>query len=439
MRIILVFAAILFLNSSAAAQWKKIADLGGEQEYITCAYFLDLPGPPRIGFVGTGTNLYKTTDGGTSWTRVWGKGYYSLYYVTDICFKDSLTGWFSIFGDTDACYRTTNGGNTWNEVYSAPYGAVCITYSKSNSLLFLGLVLDIDNGTVISKDLGNTWIPAIDTPGGGIVFLSDSIAIGSGAENIPCDTCNLPDTDAGIFRSIDGGYSWRFIHIPAPEGLGPGPPLAIGETGTCFAASQVELIVWRSDNYGATWRRIADLGGNGPYSTGYIKGDLSRLSIQTDSGMYVSTDSGVTWRNDGGPTYLTNFSNDDFYSAKGVTIAGMTYGAFGGAVDAGGGLWEETWPQSGVAPASSVAATVATASPNPAGESTLLSFTTPSAGSVRVEVFDVLSHKVTAGFSGTLAAGSHSVPIPLAGLAPGVYYARIQTAAVRQMVRFVKE
>ena len=33
-------------------------------EYITCVYFLDLQGPPRIGFVGTGTTLNKTTDGG---------------------------------------------------------------------------------------------------------------------------------------------------------------------------------------------------------------------------------------------------------------------------------------------------------------------------------------------------------------------------------------
>ena len=30
-----------------------------------------------------------------------------------------------------------------------------------------------------------------------------------------------------------------------------------------------------------------------PYRTGYIKGDLSRLYIQTDSGMYVSFDLGV--------------------------------------------------------------------------------------------------------------------------------------------------
>jgi WD40-like Beta Propeller Repeat len=97
-------------------------------------------------------------------------------------------------------------------------------------------------------------------------------------------------------------------------------------------------------------------------------------------------------------------------------------------------------PQSGVAPASSEAGPAATASPDPAGESTLLSFTTSSAGNVRVEVFDVLGNKVTGGFSGTLSAGNHSVPVSLLYLPAGIYYARIVTAYGEvQTVKLVKK
>src|SRR4051812_25285543 len=115
MRRILPCFFLLLLATSCVAQWKKIYDFPTTDELgnpnsqpITAIYFLDLPGAPRIGYVGTETQLWKTTDGGMSWAVSWtnpyGRASYGLYYVTDICFKDTMVGWFSIFGDTDACY-----------------------------------------------------------------------------------------------------------------------------------------------------------------------------------------------------------------------------------------------------------------------------------------------------------------------------------------------
>ncbi len=436
MRTVTLTALLLLVGSIGKAQWHKIADFGGQQEYITCVYFLDLPGPPRIGFVGTGTNLYKTTNGGNSWTRVWGKGYYSLYYVTDICFKDSLTGWFAVFGDTDACYRTTDGGETWKEIYSSPNGGG-VYYSQDNGSLFLALET---GGLQLSKDFGDTWKPLMtDSSIGDPIFLSSSIAVAPGSEHSPCDTCNSPDTNHGIFRSSDSGLNWQYIHILAPEGLGPGLPLKAGNSGTCFAASDVEGIVWRSDDFGVTWQQIAEL--NGPYCTGFIKGTLSHLSIQTDSGMYVSTDSGVTWRNDGGPTYITNFSNDNFYSAKGVTIAGMTYN--GGGVDDGGGLWEEIWPQSGVTQAAAPAGAEISVYPNPT-----TGVVTISGASGAVVVENVLGEAVLGGNStGTtpqppplpIRSRGGGVTLDLSGLPAGTYFVRVETAGGLQVRKVIKE
>src|SRR4051812_1866584 len=83
---------VLALVSEGEAQWKKIADFRGfggtdtVSEYITCVYFLDLPGPPRIGFVGTASELYRTSDGGGSWSRVWGDGSYFSEYIQCVFF-----------------------------------------------------------------------------------------------------------------------------------------------------------------------------------------------------------------------------------------------------------------------------------------------------------------------------------------------------------------
>ena len=172
------------------------------------------------------------------------------------------------------------------------------------------------------------------------------------------------------------GLTW--IQVDSEAHFSCTQPLAIpGYTNLLCRNRWSRLIIRRSDDYGQTWRILKDFGplqdsfynDIAPYGDGYICGDLSRLYVQTDTGMFVSTDRGVTWTYDGGPTYINNFSSDRFYSSKGVTIAGLTfsYGGFGG-IDEDGGLWEEIWPQAGVAEQESYSNTLSIF-PNPAANS----------------------------------------------------------------------
>jgi photosystem II stability/assembly factor-like uncharacterized protein len=332
----IAFIIILFsLSGSAQSQWKKIADFVGTdnvEEYVTCVYFLDLPGSPRVGFVGAGSELYKTTDGGVTFHTVCGSG------VTDICFKDSLTGWFSTDG-APYCYKTTDEGETWNALNvpdTDPNNPGFAVYylAPTNKLL-------VNAGPLIwiSTDLGNTWRDSLP------YFCTGSYSFWTPSHGI-VPVSPYPFTNAFYLETTDGGITWDTIMIP--QNAGGGELLAIPGTSTLFDVDGGwQIIIHRSDDFGHSWSQIANLTGDSlHYCTGIIKGDFSRLYIQTDTGMFVSVDSGVTWKYDGGPTYITNFSNDEFYSAKGVTIAGETYSDGG---DEGGGLWEEIWPQSGVA------------------------------------------------------------------------------------------
>jgi hypothetical protein len=343
MRCSIFFLTILLTARPLNAQWRDITDFIGMNdlnqpvgEDISCVYFS--PSTLGVGFVGTDGGLWKTTNMGQSWVLVRGDGYsYSNYYVTGICFKDSKTGWMSVFGYTDACYRTTDGGNNWTElnVPDSDYGAISIYYCSKTNRLLLGMG---DTGTQVSTDLGNTWHLLTTVEAGGFSFSNDSVGIGAAYPT---------DSTTGMIQTTNGGITWRVVDTL----INCEQPLAIQGSPVCFEAGRGRIIIRRSDDYGETWRIIKDFGPfqdsmnntTAPYGTGFIKGDLSRLYIQTDSGMYVSTDEGVSWKNDGGPMYLTNFSNDCFYSANGITIAGMTYGN-GTLYD--GGLWEEDWPQS---------------------------------------------------------------------------------------------
>ena len=72
-----------------------------------CTYFID----QNIGFVGSnGTGLYRTTNGGTSWTIV----YSTTSYFYDIQFVNNNVGW-AVGGATPnpAIIKTTDGGATW--------------------------------------------------------------------------------------------------------------------------------------------------------------------------------------------------------------------------------------------------------------------------------------------------------------------------------------
>ncbi len=159
--------------------------------------------------------------------------------------------------------------------------------------------------------------------------------------------------------------------------------------------------------------------------------------------MYVSVDQGVTWNVDGGPIYSTPFTNDRFYAAKGVTIAGMTYGS---GMLTSSSLWEEDWPESGVAeqPCIDSSLSAISVSENPLHEATTLRFELTDAEYVRVEVFDVLGGAARMAAprapGALLDAGVHTMPISLTGVPSGTYYLRLTlgTGEVRT-IKLVKE
>ncbi len=431
------FLLLIFLSTSLEAQWKKIADFpyddGGLalEEAVQVVYFIDLPGPPRIGFVGTDASVYKTTDGGNSFNRVWYLGGHYDYYVTDICFKDTLNGWFTIFNgygtsaDTVG-YKTTDGGNSWKpmEISSSIWGSAAVYYNRLNDEVYLSMQDTAANGTeilMVSTDLGITWTPTSERTYG-FSFSSDSNGIAA------ADL--YPDTEHAIIYTRDGGTTWTEADVPAICPF----PLAIPGTSICFTADEGDrIIVRRSDDYGQTWRVLKDFGSTdsdynqlSPRGNGTIGGNLSHLCILTDSGVYLSTDEGITWNREPGSPAFSSSSIQMFYCDKGVTIAGAT------APDSdrnysGAGLWEETWPTSGVAERADTASSFRVF-PNPAGSSI-----TVERASGPVAVYDPLGRSCTTPQPPPWKGGG--VVLDVSGLPSGMYFVSDGV----QRTKFIKE
>jgi hypothetical protein len=66
--------------------------------------------------------------------------------------------------------------------------------------------------------------------------------------------------------------------------------------------------------------------------------------------------------------------------------------------------------------------------PNPFDDAATIGITLPAAAGVRVALLDVLGREVLTAQDGSLEAGAHDVMIDAAGLAPGVYLARVWVA-----------
>ncbi|MEQ1834415.1 MAG: T9SS type A sorting domain-containing protein [Candidatus Eisenbacteria bacterium] len=78
-----------------------------------------------------------------------------------------------------------------------------------------------------------------------------------------------------------------------------------------------------------------------------------------------------------------------------------------------------------------------TAAPNPVRASSVLSFALPSAGHVRLTVHDVSGREIARVADAEFAAGSHRVSWNAAGVAPGLYFARLTNASGVRTTRLV--
>src|SRR5687768_8835036 len=127
---------------------------------------------------------------------------------------------------------------------------------------------------------------------------------------------------AGMFRSDDGGTGWRMIHGGLPAGPGANEPRTVladpRDPGVLVAAVGSEwfpaLGLYRSEDGGASWRQaaVARFMGNGPRRwNGPV---LARHPQRPDElvagtagdGIWRSGDGGRTWRRaDGAGLYAT--------------------------------------------------------------------------------------------------------------------------------------
>ena len=219
-------------STDAGVRWKPVFD---DQPVSSIGSIAVAPSDPSVVYVGSGeanirgnvaqgNGIYKSTDGGTRWTRVWAQdgqiGTMAVHPLDpDVAFAAVLGKPFGPNPERGV-YRTRDGGGTWQKVlYRDPdTGASDVAIDPRNpSIVFAGLWQarrrpwelvsgGPGSGLHVSRDGGDTWtrLQGEGLPEGPWGKVGVRVA-----PSDPRRVYALIEAEkGGLYRSDDGGETW---------------------------------------------------------------------------------------------------------------------------------------------------------------------------------------------------------------------------------------
>lgn len=307
------------------------ANMGGRSSDVE-----GVPGNPSVVYLGTGgSGLWKTTNGGTTWTPLWEK--HSNYSVGDLALdpKNPDVVWVGSgeanmrnsvsFGD--GVYKSTDGGKSWKHLglkETEHIARVLVSPLDSNTAWVCALGrqagANAERGVFMTTDGGATWNKTL--------FIDER----HGCADLDVNPANpnilyasmwrfqrwpwnhtSGSEESGVFRSVDGGRTWKKL----TEGL----PKLVGRAGVKVAPSRPDVVyiaveskegtIYRSSDAGEKWQEMTR--NREVVSRGFYYADI-RVDPKEENRVYaiatslmVSIDAGKTWRT------ISNRTHSDYH------------------------------------------------------------------------------------------------------------------------------
>jgi len=305
------------------------------------------PENPYVFYVGLATGgVVKTSDNGTTFQGVFEKEAVASVGAVAVAPSDAKVVWVGTGEANDrnssgwgnGVYRSTDGGGTWSHVGLNDSKAIAriVVDPKDPKTALVAVAGDLwtptsERGLYKTTDAGQTWrrVLAASSPfetrtGCGDVAIDPTnasviYAAMYARRRTPWSFTAGPDyTDGkdagGIFKSSDGGATWKKLDKGLPPGTGriglsvfaktPKIVYAVVETAEGGTADIDTVVskrggVFRSDDAGETWTRMSGLNPRPFYfSQIRVDPDNDQRVYVLGFALHVSEDGGRTWRED---------------------------------------------------------------------------------------------------------------------------------------------
>ncbi|MEM8489493.1 MAG: hypothetical protein AAF756_01595 [Pseudomonadota bacterium] len=291
---------------------------------------------PGTFFLGaSGGGVWKTTDYGTSWSNV-SDGFFTTPSVGDIAISmddpnivyvgTGSDGLRSNVIPGDGVYKSIDGGESWKKVgleQTGHIGAVEID-PRSNNIAWVAAIgnafkSNSERGVFKTEDGGASWEK--------VLYLSDTVGFSDiellphnpdvvfatawKAERKPWTIISGGNADeSGLFKSEDGGKSWRKITEGLPTDMLGKIDIAVSPADSSVVYLLLEAPgdeggVYRSDDQGESFRQVSSKRGlrTRPFYYTNIEADpknADRLYVMATR-YFRSEDGGKTWERRSSP------------------------------------------------------------------------------------------------------------------------------------------
>jgi len=295
----------LLRSDDSGASWRELINLGYVQSLAS--------GGSSVLYAATSQGFFRSLDGGETWTSQPTPGVGLLSIAADPSNPSTVFG----AGGSEV-YKSTDQGATWSLIYDFGGGTAAgwIGVDPKNSSV---LYVSFQTGGTIFKSLdgGQSW--NVIFPGGGYVLFAPfvvALAIDSqNSSNLYAGTFTafpstisgtLPVVPGSISKSGDGGQTWRIIENGIPSTAFVRnivvDPSNSNHLFASFSLPDSGSGILASTDAGETWSQVYSVSTEAQDSTefsmaasaGVVYAGYSDESLP-HGGIAVSVDGGATW------------------------------------------------------------------------------------------------------------------------------------------------